>query len=40
VHIYEPGTWGPSEAERFVSRPVQAADRNDDAPRSASVDWA
>jgi glucose-6-phosphate 1-dehydrogenase len=40
VHDYEPGTWGPSEAERFVSRPVQAADRNDYTPRSASVDWA
>ena len=38
VHEYEPGTWGPSEAERFVSRPVQTADSNDDTPRSASLD--
>jgi glucose-6-phosphate 1-dehydrogenase len=34
---YEPGTWGPSQAERFVSRPVEAADGT---PSSASLDWA
>ena len=37
---YEPGTWGPSQAERFVSRPVEAAASNDGTPSSASLDWA
>jgi len=36
VHDYEPGTWGPSEAEKLVSRPAEAADTNDEPRRSAS----
>jgi glucose-6-phosphate 1-dehydrogenase len=38
VHDYEPGAWGPSEAEKLMSRPAEAAHGNDELRRSAS--WA
>jgi glucose-6-phosphate 1-dehydrogenase len=40
VHDYEPGTWGPSEAEKFVSRPAEPSDSEDGPRRSASPAWA
>jgi len=40
VQNYELGTWGPSEAERFRSRPAEPSDSNDGPRRSASPAWA
>ena len=40
VHDYEPGAWGPSEAEKFFIRPAEASNRNDGAGRSAVPAWA
>jgi glucose-6-phosphate 1-dehydrogenase len=40
VQNYEPGTWGPSEAEKFISRPAEPSDSNDGPRRSASPAWA
>jgi glucose-6-phosphate 1-dehydrogenase len=38
VQDYEPGTWGPSEAEKFLRRPQEPSDRKG-GPRSASAAW-
>jgi glucose-6-phosphate 1-dehydrogenase len=39
VQDYQPGTWGPSEAEKFVRRTAEPSDSNDGPPRSASAAW-
>jgi glucose-6-phosphate 1-dehydrogenase len=43
VQAYEPSTWGPSEAEKFVRRPAEPSepsDSNDGPRRSAAPAWA